>query len=94
MILIINKNVYFYNVLKMGSLHYSGILLEFINGQQIQLSEFDTRNFNEIRTVISTFVEIKKDLKLKIWTKFNKILLAYGLLTILLLITGKLLDII
>ena len=74
--------------------NYSGILLEFINGQQIQLSEFDTRNFNEIRTVISTFVEIKKDLKLKIWTKFNKILLAYGLLTILLLITGKLLDII
>ena len=50
--------------------------------------------FADYRTVISTFVEIKKDLKLKIWTKFNKILLAYGLLTILLLITGKLLDII
>lgn len=71
---------------------YSGILLEFISGQQIQLSEFDTKNFEVIKTEISSFVVFKKDLKLKIWTKFNKILLVYGLLTILLMIIGKLLN--
>ena len=71
---------------------YAGILLEFINGKQIQISEFDTRNFKEIETVISSFVESKKDLKLKIWTKFNKILLGYAVFMILLMIIGKLLN--
>ena len=71
---------------------YSGILLEFINGLQIQLSEFDTKNFKEIKSVLSCFVEYKKDLNLKISTKFNKFLLAYGVLIVLLMVIGKIFD--
>lgn len=71
---------------------YSGILLELNGGKQIQLSEFDIKNFKEIETAISTFVKYKKDIKLRIWTKFNKILLVIAILLVILMIFGKMPD--
>ena len=71
--------------------NYPGILIEFKNGLQVQISEFDIRNFAEVESSIESFVSYNKNLKLLIWTRFNKFLALFGLLLILLMIFGKLL---
>jgi hypothetical protein len=69
---------------------YQGILIEFKNGTQMQISEYDIKNFNEIQIAVSTFVEYNKDLKLVLWTKFNKFLLVLGIVSVVIMIIGKL----
>jgi hypothetical protein len=71
---------------------YPGILLEFTNGKQIQLSEFDIKNFKEIEDSISSFIDYKNDIKLKYWTKTNKILVIIGGMAIVMMILGKILK--
>jgi hypothetical protein len=71
---------------------FQGILLEFKNGKQIQISEYDIKNLKDIQAAISTFVEYKKDLKLSLWTKINMFLLALGIFSIGIMIIGKLLG--
>jgi hypothetical protein len=69
---------------------YNGILVELRSGKQIQLSEFDIRNFDAIKEAIATFVEWDNQLKLNMWTKLNKSALIYLGLFIALMGLGKL----
>jgi hypothetical protein len=73
---------------------YEGILLELKNQKQYQLSEFDIKNFKEIQLAISSFIIYKKDLRLRIWTNFNKALVVISALVLFLLIFSKILSLI
>jgi hypothetical protein len=69
---------------------YKGILVELQNGKQFQLSEFDIRNFNEIKEAISKFIERNKQLKLNMWTNLNKSVFIYMGLFVALMGLGEL----
>lgn len=72
--------------------NYPGILIEFKNGKQVQISEFDIKNFTEVKSSIECFVSYNKNLKLILWTRFNKFLALFGIIMILFMILGKLLS--
>jgi len=69
---------------------YQGILVELQNGKQFQLSEFDIKNFSDIKEAISKFIHQNNQLKLNIWTNLNKYAFVYMGLFIALLGLGKL----
>jgi hypothetical protein len=71
--------------------NYPGILIEFKSGKQVQISEFDINNFAEVKSSIENLVSYDKNLKLTIWTGFNKFLALFGIIMILFMIVGKLL---
>ena len=69
---------------------YHGILVELQNGKQFQLSEFDIKNFSDIKEAISKFIQQNNQLKLNMWTIINKYAFIYVGLFIVLLGLGKL----
>ncbi|QCK15593.1 hypothetical protein [Mangrovivirga cuniculi] len=69
---------------------YQGILIELQNGKQFQLSEFDIKNFSNIKEAISKFIHQNSQLKLNIWTNLNKFAFVYMGIFIALLGLGKL----
>ncbi|WMN07870.1 hypothetical protein QYS48_30170 [Marivirga arenosa] len=71
---------------------YQGVLVELQNGKQFQLSEFDIKNFSDIKNAIAQFIEQNNQLKLNMWTNLNKSAFIYMGLFIILMLTGQLLG--
>ena len=71
---------------------YSGILVQLQNGKQFQLSEFDIKNFTEIKHAMTSFIEQKNELKLNIWTSLNKAVFVYIGIFIIFMGIGKFLG--
>ncbi len=68
---------------------YRGILVQLHNGKQFQLSEFDIKNFEEIKDAISVFIKQDSHIKLNFWTSLNKYAFMYMGLVLVLLGLGK-----
>jgi hypothetical protein len=71
---------------------YKGTLIETNDGRQIHLTEFDTKNYKEIRDAVATFVQKNNDIRLKMWTTFNKSAIVFGTVMILFMIIVKIME--
>ena len=69
---------------------YDGLLIELLNGQQIQFSAFDIRNFEDLKTELLEFIPTDNQLKLNIWTSFAKTFVIICLALVLIMLLGKL----